>query len=287
MHPSHVVVRRRRHGNQIAHRVYPGFHTFFIDCWKSLGKRLADTATAIKKSTPATHVFLVNSAGDDVARCEFRVRMNSGHKTLAPAIDEQRAFTAQGLGSERSGIGVDIDGGRMKLNEFRVRNDGPRARCDGQNFAITHSRVCRTALNYQKIGARIVRGLKPKPVGLARQFARVAQQIRKLMSQHVGVVRHADGLELALGQFDDIAAKYAAQPQLRNMAEAARIVTIAALVRTESRGAHFRADFPKAHPTTWQRRSYLSRPDLTPARVTALLAERAHKHPRLELIAGE
>ena len=42
-------------------------------------------------------------------------------------------------------------------------------------------------------------------------------------------------------------------PQLRNMATAALLVTAAALRRTESRGGHFRADFPNSDPAQAKR----------------------------------
>jgi L-aspartate oxidase len=42
-------------------------------------------------------------------------------------------------------------------------------------------------------------------------------------------------------------------PQLRNMAAAAMLVTAAALRRTESRGGHFRSDFPKGDPAQAKR----------------------------------
>ncbi len=146
--------------------------------------------------------------------------------------------------------------------------------------------MCCHALDYEKIGARANKGARALPAEDAARVPHVVRQIRKLMAEHVGVVRHADGLELALSEFDGIAREYAAQPQLRNMAEAARMVTVAALARMESRGAHFRIDFPKADPA-WQRRTYLSRANLSPAQVAALLSRRSHKQPRLELVAGE
>ncbi|MGI9383711.1 MAG: hypothetical protein ACR2PO_11195, partial [Methyloligellaceae bacterium] len=42
--------------------------------------------------------------------------------------------------------------------------------------------------------------------------------------------------------------------ELRNMALAAKFVTVAALAREESRGAHFRSDHPEARPALAGRR---------------------------------
>jgi L-aspartate oxidase len=46
--------------------------------------------------------------------------------------------------------------------------------------------------------------------------------------------------------------------ELRNLATVARLITRAALIRTESRGAHFRTDHP-ATEAKWRRRLVLSR----------------------------
>jgi L-aspartate oxidase len=75
-----------------------------------------------------------------------------------------------------------------------------------------------------------------------------AQAMRKLMSSHVGVVRSGDGLRLALRKIAELERDAARLPQLRNMATAALLITAAALRRTESRGGHYRSDFPNTDP---------------------------------------
>ena len=78
----------------------------------------------------------------------------------------------------------------------------------------------------------------PDPAGVAR--------LRRAMTAGVGVVREAAGLRRALAE---IAAVEAAQPGseiLRNMTAAATLIAAAALLREESRGAHFRSDFPES-----------------------------------------
>ena len=72
--------------------------------------------------------------------------------------------------------------------------------------------------------------------------------LRKLMSAHAGVIRDADGLKHALREIARLERASAGTPQLRNMATAALLVTAAALRRTESRGGHYRSDFPKIDP---------------------------------------
>jgi L-aspartate oxidase len=72
-------------------------------------------------------------------------------------------------------------------------------------------------------------------------------KLRQLMSRHVGVIRNAEGMRRALAEIAAIE-QAARTPGLHNMATAALIITAAALEREESRGGHFRADFPKTDP---------------------------------------
>ena len=70
------------------------------------------------------------------------------------------------------------------------------------------------------------------------------QQLRAAMSRYAGVERDAAGLTALLAEIDDLQSRHGAALPL----VAARLVAEAALNRQESRGAHFRADFPAAAP---------------------------------------
>ncbi|MCP4385462.1 MAG: L-aspartate oxidase [Hyphomicrobiales bacterium] len=84
--------------------------------------------------------------------------------------------------------------------------------------------------------------------------------LRQTMARHVGVVRDRDGLIEALRTLDELGS---GKPTTRfeNMVVSARMITVAALAREESRGGHERSDFPEA-VDSWQRRTFL---DLTNA----------------------
>lgn len=63
------------------------------------------------------------------------------------------------------------------------------------------------------------------------------------MSDHVGVVRTAEGLRTALRAIAALE-RDAPLPAFLNMTAAAALNAAAALLREESRGGHFRSDFP-------------------------------------------
>ena len=75
--------------------------------------------------------------------------------------------------------------------------------------------------------------------------AHLTMRLRKLMWDHVGIVRNADGLTQAL---QEIAAIEQEAPKdawtLHNMIKTGDLIARAALERQESRGGHFREDFP-------------------------------------------
>lgn len=84
----------------------------------------------------------------------------------------------------------------------------------------------------------------------------LAHALREVMWTGVGICRHADGLRLAITRIDEIEQVWAAQrpknlrawASLRDMLLTGRAVAACALLRKESRGAHYRADFPATNP---------------------------------------
>jgi L-aspartate oxidase len=97
------------------------------------------------------------------------------------------------------------------------------------------------------------------------EIAALRARLQRAMSRHVGVVRDAAGLtrgreeiesiaaDLRLGSAGEIEANDAktrrAFWELRNLVDGARAVIAAAVHREESRGAHYRSDFPNPDPS--------------------------------------
>ena len=68
-----------------------------------------------------------------------------------------------------------------------------------------------------------------------------------MMSSHVGVIRDGDRLAEAVRSFAAIE-RDAGSVALRNMATTALLVAASAWSRRESRGAHYRSDYPAEKP---------------------------------------
>jgi L-aspartate oxidase len=95
------------------------------------------------------------------------------------------------------------------------------------------------------------------PSGTTRD-AELQLAVRRLLWEKVGVVRDEKGLTSALDELDSLAETC---PQVageaRNLLGIGRLVAAAALARRESRGGHYRSDFPKPDPD-WQHRQFLT-----------------------------
>jgi L-aspartate oxidase len=79
------------------------------------------------------------------------------------------------------------------------------------------------------------------------------QQLRQAMSTHCGVIREQKGLNQLIDLCADIEREASGAPALT----AARLITESALARRESRGGHFRTDYPQ---TGRPQRQFIARP---------------------------
>lgn len=77
--------------------------------------------------------------------------------------------------------------------------------------------------------------------------AEAIARLRRTMTAEVGVIRDGKGLARAAATLQDIAGK-AESSALVNMATTALVIATAAAARPESRGGHWRSDYPKAEP---------------------------------------
>ena len=91
-----------------------------------------------------------------------------------------------------------------------------------------------------------------------------AGQVQDVMWQHVGLSRSEDGLRLAKARLEEWSRgaslacdQHPFDPELHRLSSLVTVgllVTHAALRREESRGGHFRSDFPRRDDLHWQKR---------------------------------
>jgi L-aspartate oxidase len=112
----------------------------------------------------------------------------------------------------------------------------------------------------------------------AAEIAGLTARLRVLMYEKVGLRRDGEGLDTALSAHGELAeeiseidrdanlmtptlAEVRRWGELRNLALAGRLITLAAAQRCESRGAHYRIDFPQPEAATGVRQ-FLTLDDL-------------------------
>ena len=88
----------------------------------------------------------------------------------------------------------------------------------------------------------------------AGSYQAVRNEVATLLSDHAGLIRTEEGLQTALTELEAVQARCQAETvssrdvydeMSRNLCDTARLILTGALCRRESRGCHYRKDFPK------------------------------------------
>ncbi|MGH9452975.1 MAG: L-aspartate oxidase [Terriglobia bacterium] len=100
--------------------------------------------------------------------------------------------------------------------------------------------------------------------GTGEQLKKTIKEVQQLMWEKVGVIRSGKDLSTALRKLESISLprpSHASRQyyEARSILEAARLVTRCAALREESRGAHYRTDFPLKNEAVPAQHSYISR----------------------------
>jgi L-aspartate oxidase len=89
--------------------------------------------------------------------------------------------------------------------------------------------------------------------------------LRRVMWERVALSRNAAGLQAAAAALRQLVGQGPVDPETANMLFAAQAITICALARNESRGAHYRTDFPSSDPLLTGRHTLVpARPNRAP-----------------------
>src|SRR5438105_68295 len=100
-------------------------------------------------------------------------------------------------------------------------------------------------------GAAAREGRREDSGRMSAAAAAVRKRVRRLMWERVGILRSRASLARALSEFEQIA-RAPLRPAPRNFLSVASLIARAALWREESRGGHFRVDFPARDDEHWR-----------------------------------
>ena len=161
------------------------------------------------------------------------------------------------------GVVTDLRG-RSSLKRLYAVGEVSRTGVHGANRLASNSlleglvfaeRVARDMVTVKELESLPRAGTWSVPLLEDRGAAQVAADTtRELMWREVGVIRSAVGLREARAQLKDLEARLpSGATEERNLIQTARLIVEAALRRRESRGGHYRSDYPRARKT-WRGR---------------------------------
>jgi len=240
-----------------------------------------------KRFMPERHRLAELAPRDVVAREIFRERARTGRVTLdarklGPSFEQRfpgifALCRARGIDPRRElipvtpaahymmgGVVTDL-AGRSSLPGLYACGEVSRTGVHGANRLASNSlleglvfaeRVARDLKETPKLGAPLPRkGSWTVPLLVDRGAAQVAaDDVRRVMWEYAGIARTAKGLRkclAVLGEIEQRLPEGATEEQ--NLVDTARLIAEAALLRKESRGGHYRSDFPRAK-RRWQGR---------------------------------
>lgn len=210
----------------------------FLDCTKAVGDHFAE-------EFPTVYGYC-QEAGIDPA------------KDMIPVIPAAHYFMG--------GILTDADG-RSSLDGLWACGEVTSTGAHGANRLASNSLL--EAVVFAGRIADNISGLLPDPrtnawldrSGLNNE-AETAEdgpamkKLRSVMSSKVGVIRNGEGLRDAVVEIDNLVAGNRSH-RFANTLTTAKIIAIAALQREESRGGHYRTDFPE-EKAEWKHRTFIT-----------------------------
>jgi L-aspartate oxidase len=204
------------------HRRIASGHKVYLDCTKAIGREFSSRFPTVFAACA--------EAGIDPAVEPIPVAPAAHYHMGGIATDKNARTSLDGLWAVGECASTGLHGAnRLASNSLlEAIVFGARAACDVR-ARVTTARA---------------RGVLPIPERFASPPP--PHVLRDAMTRHAGVERDEAGLKEALRIIGQVERVSGGEPALLNMTAAAKLVTAAALQRHESRGGHFRIDFPRA-----------------------------------------
>jgi fumarate reductase (CoM/CoB) subunit A len=236
----------------------------------------------IEERLPQTVEQFRDLSGVDITKEPMEVSPTAHHVMGGLHISEKAETTIKGLfaaGEVTGGIhGANRLGGNA-LADLQVF--GYIAGHNAAQYAIESSLGKMHDEQITQIHRVVISPLQPKQDGV--RPSQIRHNIEELMWTKVGILRTKENLTKALENIQSLkstpmkignqSTTYAYEQlealQVRNMLTVAELVIKAALFREESRGAHFREDFPETLPS-WRKNIILSKESIHTVPVVVL-----------------
>jgi L-aspartate oxidase len=190
-------------------------HRVFLDARQCIGAAFSKRFPAIAASC--------HEAGVDPTREAIPVRPAVHYHMGGIAVDCQGRSTVPGLWACGEAASSGLHGANRLASNSLVE------------AAVFARLVAQSVLNEP------TRAIRPTHLPVPSQWHSDPAAVRSILSGSLGVVRHGDELRNAIARLSPLASS-------NDAATLALMLAVAALKRQESRGAHFRSDFPHQAP---------------------------------------
>ncbi len=227
-------------------------------------------------ATGAPHVFLDCTA----IRKDLAARFPTIYKTcMEEGLDIQKDWIPVTPAAHYSigGIATDLDG-RTSVPGLYAAGETADTGVHGANRLASNSLLEGVVFGYRaamamiedaKNGPEVTIDETANPVNdpiseavrdssLTQEVDSLKLRIKEVMWRYVGIVRTREGLETGLAELTVLDRRIQSLPsaspsvyELKNLSLLAELTTKFALKRAESRGVHFRSDYPQPEPKNW------------------------------------
>jgi L-aspartate oxidase len=243
--PRDVVARA-------VHREVTSGRGAFLDC-RALGAKLAEHFPTVSAAC--------RSAGIDPCAAPIPVAPAAHYHMGGILTDAQGRSTVDGLWAVGEVASTGVHGANRLASNSLLE------------AVVFGARVARDIAGFAGHVAAPAHMTTAKVAAPAVSHGHEAEQaLRRVMQSHVGVIRDETSLTEALLVIAALERNAQGDPRLDNMLTVAKLMTAAALARKESRGAHFRSDYPQANEALARRSTF------TLAEADAIAGDLAHAH---------